>query len=113
MNKICKEFGLTKVVLFSSIMQVYLRENHADMFFFAELPFLIPGYKEFKNIYLPQKNVIDDLIVFMRDGLFNKVDVPHDGKIPIIPVDYASEILLKNVINSNAMTDNLFICNLT
>jgi hypothetical protein len=57
--------------------------------------------------------VIDDLIVFMRDGLFQKVDVPIEGKVPIIPIDLACEILIKNVINSNTMTDNLFVCKLS
>ena len=53
------------------------------------------------------------MIVFMRDGLFTKVDVPMNAKVPFLPVDIACDMLIDTVINAEAMKTNLFICNLT
>lgn len=109
MHKICKEYGCAKFVAYSSIVQVFLREAIDCPFFFVEIPFLSPGIKYFEGMYLPYGSILDDMVIFMRDGVFTEFYTQQNAKVPVIPVDFACELLIKGVIEPQAMRDTLYI----
>lgn len=109
-QSIHKEFKVNLTVMYNSLFQVYLRESYASEFFFIEVPYLIPGVEIFPGLYLPQMNILDDLIIFMRDGMVNDVKTPINSNIPIIPIDLCCSLLLKNLSNNSALLNNFYSC---
>ena len=109
-KQVCKDFKINSSVFYSSLFQVYLREQMAGEFFVVEVPYLIPGIKDFKGLYLPQYNILDDVIIFMRDGMLDKVVTPHSSLVPMVPIDLVCQFLLNNMISSSAMINNFYGC---
>ena len=109
-NQVKKDFKICLEVFYSSLFQVYLREQFATEFFVIEVPYLVSGAESFESVYLPQMNVLDDLIIFMRDGMINSSVTPTNSLVPIIPVDKAVSLLLRNIVNSSAMINNFYGC---
>ena len=106
-EQIHRDHKVAMPILFQSIFQVYLREQHPGEFFVVEIPYLIPGLKEFQGLYLPQGGLFDDLLVFMRDGLLDTVIIP-DCSVPLIPVDLACGLLMSNVLSGSAMLNSFY-----
>lgn len=50
------------------------------------------------------------MILFIGDGLFKSVSAPLQGRVPMIPVDTACELLMSNIVNAIAMKNHLFVC---
>ena len=109
-KQICKDFKINSTVFYSSLVQVYLREQMAGEFFIVEVPYLIPGVKDFRGLYLPQFNVLDDIIIFMRDGMMDRIDAPYTALVPMVPVDIVCQFLLNNMLSSTAMINNFYGC---
>lgn len=105
-----KEFKVNIPVIYSSLLQVYLREQYASDFFFIEVPYLIPGVDGLRGLYLPQGNILDELIVFMRDGMVNDVTTPVNSVVPVIPVDLCCRLLMQNLSNTSAQLANFHSC---
>jgi hypothetical protein len=53
---------------------------------------------------------MDDLIIFSSDGMFSNLTTPLNTTIPIIPVNIACDLLVKNITSSQAMINNFFGC---
>lgn len=109
-DHIHKEFKINIPVIYSSLFQVYLREQYATDFFFIEVPYLIPGIDILQGLYLTQGNILDELIVFMRDGMINVMTTPINSVVPIIPIDLCCRMLLQNLSNSSALIGNFHCC---
>jgi len=106
-EQIHKEFKTAVPIIYSSLFQVYLREQYPSEFFIVEVPYLIPGLKEFQGLYLPQGTILDDLIVFMRDGILNDVVIP-DSPLPILPINIACQLINTNMLSTSAMINNFY-----
>jgi hypothetical protein len=104
------EFKVNLTIFYSSLFQVYLREHYASEFLIIEVPYLVPSVELFRGLYWPQQNVLDDLIIFMRDGIVDKVETPANVTVPIIPVDTCCKLLLGNIENSSAIINNFYCC---
>lgn len=111
-KQIHSEFKVNLTVVYSSLFQVYIREHFASEFLIIEVPYLVPGVDQFQGLYWPQQNILDDLIIFMRDGLVDNAETPTNVSVPILPVDVCCKLLLSNIENTSATINNFYCCSL-